>query len=81
MIKIFASNKNEILFIDDVASVAENAKKLNTPFIGGPSTAFQELKMIEAGVEHLVYSIREIDKELLLKVDKKAASGKFWDTD
>jgi len=71
-------NFNEILFIDDVNSVAEIAKKLNVPFIGIPSTNFQKNGMIETEVENIFSSIEEINSEIIHIIDIKASSFQFW---
>jgi len=72
---------NQVLFIDDVNTVAEAAKSLNVPFIGIPadfSWGYQRQDMIRTGVKYLLKSIRDIDKKLLEKIDREAASGTIW---
>jgi len=71
-----------VLFIDDVSRVAEEAKSKNVPFIGVPSDfkhGFQERDMRLAGVKYMVSSIRDIDYSLLEQIDEDAASGSLWD--
>lgn len=73
---------NQVLFIDDVNTVAEAAKSLNVPFIGIPagfSWGFQREDMIKTGVKYLLHSIRDIDSELLDQIDREAAAGTIWD--
>ncbi|MFR6452611.1 MAG: HAD family hydrolase, partial [Streptococcus sp.] len=53
----------DVLFIDDVAKVALEAKKFDIPFIGVPSShewGFQKQLMQKAGVKYMVSSIEEI---------------------
>jgi len=72
---------NQVLFIDDVNTVAEAAKSLNVPFIGIPaafSWGFQREDMISTGVKYMLNSIRDIDKELLVQIDREAAAGTIW---
>ncbi|CAL9652102.1 HAD family phosphatase [Streptomyces hyderabadensis] len=78
----FGLPPDRALFIDDVARVAEEARRLATPFIGHPSSypaSFQRQLMREAGVRHLVASLDEVDEDLLLRVDAEAAAGTCWD--
>lgn len=68
----------EVLFIDDVARVAEEAARLGAPFIGHPSSyrhCHQAELMRQAGVRHLVGALSEIDTALLRTVDAQAAAG------
>lgn len=72
---------NQILFIDDVNTVAEAAKSLNIPFIGIPanhSWGYQREDMENTGVKYLVSSVREIDKNMIYKIDQDIAEGKIW---
>lgn len=71
----------EVLFIDDVARVAEEARRLGAPFVGHPSHfehSHQAKLMAEAGVRHVVGSLDEIDGALLRAVDEEAAAGTVW---
>jgi len=77
----FGLDHGEVLFIDDVARVAEAAKALDVPFIGHPSTfehSHQAELMRETGVRHLVGSLHEIDDALLRALDEEAAAGTVW---
>ncbi|MEU0688410.1 HAD family phosphatase [Streptomyces uncialis] len=78
---VFGLAHGEVLFIDDVAAVAETAKDLDVPFIGCPSTfegSFQRSLMKAAGVRHLVGSLHDIDEERLRTIDREAAAGTVW---
>ncbi|MFJ3673957.1 HAD family hydrolase [Streptomyces sp. NPDC090106] len=78
---LFGLRSDQVLFIDDVARVAETARTLGTPFIGHPSSyghSFQEQLMHEVGVRHLVRSLDEIDESLLHILDSEAAEGSVW---
>ncbi|WP_093804264.1 haloacid dehalogenase-like hydrolase [Streptomyces sp. Wb2n-11] len=72
---------DQVVFIDDVARVAESAKELGAAFIGHPSAfehSHQRQLMREAGVRHLVDSLHAIDEARLRAVDAEAAAGDFW---
>ncbi|MEU9919294.1 HAD family phosphatase [Streptomyces sp. NPDC051001] len=78
---MFGLRCDQVLFIDDVARVAETARTLGAAFIGHPSSyehSFQEQLMREAGVRHLVRSLDEIDDSLLYTLDSEAADGLVW---
>jgi beta-phosphoglucomutase-like phosphatase (HAD superfamily) len=73
----------QVLFIDDVARVAEEARALGVPFIGHPGSfehGFQRRLMREAGVRHLVDALTDIDAELIHRLDAEAAAGTVWAT-
>lgn len=73
---------DEVLFIDDVARVAEAARELGVPFIGHPSDfehGHQRQLMAEAGARHVVGSLDAIDERLLRTVDAEARAGTLWD--
>lgn len=75
---------DRVLFIDDVARVAEVAKELGAAFVGHPSSfphGFQPRLMHEAGVRHIVSSPTQIDTALLRALDEEAAEGVLWSTD
>ncbi|MFE6806032.1 HAD family phosphatase [Streptomyces sp. NPDC057681] len=77
----FGLDHGEVLFIDDVARVAEAAMALDAPFIGHPSAfehSHQAELMRETGVRHLVGSLHEIDDALLRTLDTEAAAGTVW---
>ncbi|WP_156727231.1 HAD family phosphatase [Streptomyces apocyni] len=79
--EVFSLHFDQVVFIDDVARVAETAKELDVPFIGHPSDfahGFQRQLMREAGVRHLVDSLAGIDEHLLRTVDREAATGTAW---
>lgn len=78
--EIFQLPYDRVLFIDDVARVAEEARRLGVPFIGRPGDfehGHQHSLMRRMGVRHVVRSLREIDEELLRTVDGEAAAGTF----
>ena len=78
--EIFQLPCDRVLFIDDVARVAEEADRLGVPFIGCPGDfehGHQDALMRRIGVRHVVRSLREIDEELLVSVDREAAAGAF----
>ena len=78
--EIFRLPYDRVLFIDDVARVAEEAHRLGAAFIGRPGDfahGHQHALMRRIGVRHVVRSLREIDAELLAAVDGEAAAGLF----
>ena len=78
---IYALPFENVLFIDDVNRVAEEAKKRNSPFVGVPSHfqyGFQKEDMIKTGVKYIVESIRDIDYSLLNSIDSDVSSGRIW---
>jgi len=77
----FGLEHGQVLFIDDVARVAEAARALGAPFIGRPSRfahSHQAELMREAGARHLVDGLDEIDDALLRTVDEEASAGTLW---
>ncbi|MEU3501476.1 HAD family phosphatase [Streptomyces hundungensis] len=79
--EIFGLDHDQVVFIDDVARVAQAARSLNIAFIGHPSTfehSHQRQLMREAGVRHLVDSLHAIDEPLLRTIDAEAAAGTSW---
>lgn len=79
--KYYTYNYSEVLFIDDVNKVAEEAKALNVPFIGVPSDfefGFQRQGMIETGVKYMVKSVKDISLSLLNEVDEKSREKSLW---
>jgi phosphoglycolate phosphatase-like HAD superfamily hydrolase len=73
---------DEVLFVDDVARVAEAARDLGAPFVGLPSGfehGHQRQLMAEAGARHLVGALDEIDDRLLRTIDAEAQAGTLWD--
>ncbi|MEW1749575.1 HAD family phosphatase [Streptomyces angustmyceticus] len=78
----FGLKQDEAVVIDDVARVAEEARALNVAFIGHPSRfvhSFQRQLMVEAGVQHIVSRLDQVDAELLRHIDAAAASGRSWE--
>lgn len=74
----FGLRHGEVLFIDDVARVGQEAAQLGAPFIGHPSSyehCHQAELMRQAGVRHIVGTLAEIDGALLRAVDAEAAAG------
>ncbi|WAL97162.1 HAD family hydrolase [Streptomyces sp. Je 1-369] len=74
---VFSLALDEVLFVDDVARVAEAAKGLGVPFIGHPCS-FQRTFMEELSVRHIVDSLDAIDENLLRTLDAEAASNASW---
>ena len=77
----FGLESGQVLFIDDVARVAETARDLGAPFIGRPSRfehSHQAELMRQAGAHHLVDGLDEIDEALLRAVDEEAVAGTLW---
>jgi phosphoglycolate phosphatase-like HAD superfamily hydrolase len=78
---IYRLEFNQVLFIDDVNIVAEVAKINNVPFIGIPSNfswGFQRQDMIATKVKYLLNSVKEIDIELLDRIDYDTLIGAIW---
>ncbi|MGR6975182.1 HAD family hydrolase [Streptomyces cynarae] len=79
--EVFGLAHDQVLFVDDVARVAESARELGVPFIGCPSSfehSFQRQLMQDAGVRHVVDSLHTIDETMLRAVDAEAADGMVW---
>ncbi|MFK4069853.1 HAD family hydrolase [Streptomyces sp. NPDC029674] len=79
--EVFGLRFDQVLFIDDVARVAQTARELGVAFIGHPSDyddGFQRPLMEQVGVRHVVRSLDDIDEELLRRVDAEAAAGGNW---
>ncbi|MDU5337108.1 HAD family hydrolase [Enterococcus sp.] len=73
---------SEVLFIDDVNTVAEVAKDLNVPFIGIPADhdwGYQKDDMKRTGVKHIVQSVNDIDVELIMKIDREIEENQLWE--
>ncbi|MDR0298732.1 MAG: HAD family hydrolase [Streptococcaceae bacterium] len=69
---IYHFDYSEVLFIDDVNTVAEEAKKYNIPFIGVPTThswGFQKQDMEKTRVKYTVNSVEEITLDYLETID------------
>lgn len=79
---IYGLGYNEVIFIDDVNTVAEVAKKNKVPFIGITSCfswGFQKQDMIATGVRYLFDSVKYININLLERIDYEASVGTVWD--
>lgn len=79
--QMYQLQNNQVLFIDDVNTVAEEAKKMNIPFIGVPanfSWGFQRQDMIQTGVQYLFDSVADISNEILHEIDALAGSKGVW---
>jgi phosphoglycolate phosphatase-like HAD superfamily hydrolase len=78
---VFSLPYDRVVFVDDVARVAETARTLGVPFIGHPNPQgeYQRQLMEQAGVRHLVRTLRDIDEQLLRTVDQEAMTGTAWD--
>ncbi|MEU3794615.1 HAD family phosphatase [Streptomyces fructofermentans] len=75
---VFGLDAQRVLFIDDVARVAERARELGAAFVGHPGRGFQREFMRDEGVRHVVDSLGAIDDLLLRTVDAEAAAGRLW---
>ncbi len=72
IINKYKLNPEQVLFIDDVNTVAEKCSSLGTAFIGVPplhSWGWQKKAMMETGVAFTLNSIKDFTKELLIEVD------------
>lgn len=81
---VFGLRCDQVLFIDDVARVAETARSLGAAFIGYPTSyehSFQRQLMREVGARHVVGSLDAVDQQLLRTVDAEAADGRLWSGD
>ncbi|MDT7784781.1 MAG: hypothetical protein QOF58_3200 [Pseudonocardiales bacterium] len=79
--EVFDLKFDQVLFIDDVARVAEISKALNVPFIGHPSDfehSFQPQLMAETGARYIVNDLAKIDEAMLRQIDAEAATGSVW---
>jgi hypothetical protein len=72
---------SNVLFIDDVNKVAEEAKKLNVPFIGLPSNfsnGYQKKEMERTGVKYLIENLQEVNEPMLRKIDNDVENKRIW---
>jgi phosphoglycolate phosphatase-like HAD superfamily hydrolase len=79
---IYRLEFQQVLFIDDINMVAEIAKINNVPFIGIPSNfpwGFQRQDMIATKVKYLLNSVKEINNELLERIDYESLVGAIWE--
>ncbi|GAB2744542.1 HAD family hydrolase [Kitasatospora kifunensis] len=82
IIKQFGYQPAEVLFVDDINRVAEVTKALGAGFLGVPASLphnFQRQEMVETGVRYTVDDIRDINLDLLAKLDEELAAGTLWD--
>jgi beta-phosphoglucomutase-like phosphatase (HAD superfamily) len=78
---VFGVGFDEIVFVDDVSRVAEDARAHGAGFIGFPSSpahARQREFMAGCGVRHLAESLAELTPELLAIVDEELATSTHW---
>lgn len=71
-------SREQVLFIDDVNTVAEEAKRLGCPFIGVPARnawGWQYLDMQLTGVRYLVDSVQNISLAMLQALDRDTRSS------
>ncbi|MEY9988211.1 beta-phosphoglucomutase-like phosphatase (HAD superfamily) [Streptomyces sp. V4I8] len=71
----------QVLFIDDVARVGEQARDCGAGFVGyvpKSSETFQGKLMGSAGVRYRVHSLENIDEWLIRRVDAEITAGTFW---
>ena len=69
---MYSVRPSSVLFIDDVAFFAENAKKENAMFIGVPSHfpfSYQKEEMHHLGVQYMVDSISSVSVEMIRDID------------
>lgn len=80
---IFGYEFGQVLFVDDINRVAEVTKALGAGFLGVPASMphnFQREEMLATGVRHMVSDIREIDLDLLRRLDGELAGGRLWES-
>ncbi|MET8998832.1 HAD family hydrolase [Amycolatopsis sp. Hca4] len=78
---VFGVAFDEIVFVDDVSRVAEDARAHGAGFVGFPSSpahARQREFMAAAGVRHFAASPGELTPELLAIVDGELATSTHW---
>lgn len=74
----------QVLFIDDVNTVATHAKQLGAAFIGVPLQAdwsWQKREMQDNGVPVIVDFLADISDQILLEIDHKIANNDYWQTE
>ncbi|ADJ46944.1 hypothetical protein AMES_5119 [Amycolatopsis mediterranei S699] len=72
---------DEIVFVDDVSRVAEDARAHGAGFVGFPSSpahARQREFMAACGVRHFATSLAGLTPELLATVDGELAASTHW---
>ena len=78
---VLGAGFDEIVFVDDVSRVAEDARAHGAGFIGFPSSpahARQAEFMAGYGVRHLPGSLAELTPELVEIVDEELATSTHW---
>jgi beta-phosphoglucomutase-like phosphatase (HAD superfamily) len=78
---VLGAGFDEIVFVDDVSRVAEDARAHGAGFIGFPSSpahARQREFMAGLGVRHLPGSLAELTPELVEIVDEELATSTHW---
>ncbi|EOD67103.1 HAD family hydrolase [Amycolatopsis vancoresmycina] len=78
---VFGVGFDEIVFVDDVSRVAEDARAHGAGFVGFPSSpahARQRDFMASCGVRHFAASLGELTPELLAIVDGELATSTHW---
>ncbi|MEU8698987.1 HAD family phosphatase [Streptomyces sp. NPDC048680] len=78
---VFGLAFDEVVFVDDVARVAQEAQELGAAFVGHPSDfahGFQRSLMRALGVRHLVSSLDAITHDLLHTIDSESVSRTSW---
>lgn len=77
--EVFGLSWRQVVFVDDVARVGEQARDLGVAFIGFPgSGSFQGEAMRRAGVRHVVDRLDAIDERLLRVIDAECEAGACW---
>lgn len=79
--QIFDLKAEQVLFVDDVAAVAAEARTFGAAFVGLPSSfphSHQRTLMHEVGVRHLIASLDDLDEALLRTLDAEAGTGTLW---
>ena len=77
---MYGVRPSNVLFIDDVAFFAENAKKENALFIGVPNHfpfSYQKEEMQQLGVKYMVDSISSISVEMLHAIDNNGKCFRY----
>ncbi|UOX91242.1 HAD family hydrolase [Amycolatopsis sp. FBCC-B4732] len=78
---VLGAGFDEIVFVDDVSRVAEDARAHGAGFVGFPSSpahARQRDFMAGHGVRHFAASLAELTPELLEIVDAELATSTHW---
>ena len=73
IIEMYNLTPKQVLFIDDVNTVAETCKSLGSPFIGVPPQhewGWQDRDMVSTGVVYKLTSIKNLNAELINEIDE-----------